>query len=251
MSTSDLPPMRLNPALDRAAIAHELQTRRRVQIKNILPEDVADRLYDCLSKEVEWNTIFSDGDEKVHAMHPTQVAAMTPAQKEWLTNFVNEKARFGYQFIYHNYPLWDLWTKGIAPDIYVFKFVEFVNGPEFLSFIREISGVSSIGMADSQGTLFKSGHFLARHTDRDHTFKGRRMAYVMNMSPVWRTEWGGILEFLDEAGNVEQGFMPCYNTLNLFYVPYWHHVSYVTPFAGAGRYSITGWLRDKQDGTAS
>lgn len=248
MTKRTFPPIHLSKDLDRDAIRDTLRQHRRVQVKDVFPDAVADRLFQCLSKEVEWNTIFSDGDEKVHAMHPIQVSAMTSSQSQWLTDYINNKARYDYQFIYHNYPIWDLLHKKIAPDLYVFKFVEFFNSPEFLDFIRYISEVPSIGMADSQATLFKPGHFLSRHTDRDHTYKGRRMAYVLNMTPEWRTEWGGILEFLDDAGKVIEGFVPCFNTLNLFHVPIWHHVSYVAPFAAGGRYGLTGWLRDKTDG---
>ncbi|MFV3075803.1 2OG-Fe(II) oxygenase [Niveispirillum fermenti] len=244
MNSQKHPAIHLNPSLDRPAIGRALQAGRRAQVKNIFPKPVADALYECLSKQVPWNTIFSEGDQKVHALHPTQVAAMTPAHHQWLTQFVIDRARDGYQSLYENYPIWDLLDKKIAPDLYVFRFVEFFNSPEFLDFIREISGVDSIAMTDAQATLFRNGHFLARHTDGDYRTKGRRMAYVLNMTPVWRTEWGGILEFTDDDGNVIDGFMPAYNTLNLFYVPSWHHVSYVTPFAAAGRYGITGWLRD-------
>lgn len=242
--SNEYPAIRLNPALDRDSIRARLQQDRRAQIRDIFPDEVAQRLHQCMTKEVEWNTIFSDGEDKVHALHPTQVAAMSPAQSQWLANYINDKAKFQYQFLYQNYPIWDLVHNGLAPDLYIFKFVDFLNSTEFLDFIRYISGIDSIGMADSQATLFRSGHFLARHTDCDHTFKGRRMAYVLNMTPYWRPEWGGILEFLDEDGNIAQGFNPSFNTLNLFYVPILHHVSCVTPFAGGGRYSITGWLRD-------
>jgi SM-20-related protein len=237
-------PFVINPNLDKTAIAAALASQRRVQIRNFLSNEKASDLYRCLSQEIEWNTIFSDGDEKVHAMHPTQVTAMNNKQKEWLAEFVTQKARHDFQFIYHNYPVWDLWKKNISPDHELKRFVEFLNDEPFLSFIRSISGIASIGQADAQGTLFKPQHFLTRHTDRDHSYKGRRMAYVMNMTPRWRAEWGGILEFLDADGNVEAGFTPSFNVLNLFYVPCWHHVSYVAPFADGGRYSITGWLRD-------
>jgi Rps23 Pro-64 3,4-dihydroxylase Tpa1-like proline 4-hydroxylase len=37
--------------------------------------------------------------------------------------------------------------------------------------------------------------------------------------------------------------VPAYNSLVLFKVPVWHSVTFVTPFAGEVRYSITGWLK--------
>lgn len=245
MTSADLPVIQLNPALDRADIAARLRRTGRVRIRDLFPDPVARRLHRCLATELPWNTVFNEGDGKVHTLFPNQVAAMTADQKSWLTNFVFERARTGFQFIFNSYPVWDLADQGKAPDLYVFRLLDFLNGPEFLSFIHEISGITGIVMADAQATLFQPHHFLTRHSDRDEA-KGRRMAYVLNLTPAWRAEWGGLLEFLDEAGDVAEGFTPCFNTLNLFTVPAPHHVSYVTPFADGGRYSVTGWLRDRR-----
>ena len=60
---------------------------------------------------------------------------------------------------------------------------------------------------------------------------------------AWRAEWGGLLLFKDDAGEVVEAFTPGFNVLNVFRVPQAHAVSMVTPFAGAPRLSITGWWR--------
>ena len=44
---------------------------------------------------------------------------------------------------------------------------------------------------------------------------------------------------VSEDGNVEGGFVPTFNALNMFEVPQDHAVSYVAPFAPGIRYSIT------------
>jgi Rps23 Pro-64 3,4-dihydroxylase Tpa1-like proline 4-hydroxylase len=59
----------------------------------------------------------------------------------------------------------------------------------------------------------------------------------------WRPDWGGYLQFLDEDGDIVAGYKPRFNALNLFRVPARHNVSYVPPFAPAGRFAITGWFR--------
>jgi Rps23 Pro-64 3,4-dihydroxylase Tpa1-like proline 4-hydroxylase len=51
--------------------------------------------------------------------------------------------------------------------------------------------------------------------------------------------------FYDEDGDCIAGFKPRFNALNLFAVPQRHSVSYVPPFAPAGRFAITGWFRDQ------
>ena len=71
----------------------------------------------------------------------------------------------------------------------------------------------------------------------------RLAAYVLSLTPRWRAEWGGLLEFIGADGHIAAGYVPNFNSLRLFRVPINHHVSCVAPFAMAGRYSITGWLR--------
>jgi len=115
--------------------------------------------------------------------------------------------------------------------------VEFLNAPEFLNLMREITGIPEIARTDGQATLYRPGDFLTVHNDEAKLAK-RLVAYVLNMTPVWRSDWGGALQFI---GNIAEGYVPAFNVLNIFRVPARHAVSAVTPFGGL-RYSITGWL---------
>jgi Rps23 Pro-64 3,4-dihydroxylase Tpa1-like proline 4-hydroxylase len=51
------------------------------------------------------------------------------------------------------------------------------------------------------------------------------------------------LQFIGEDGHITEGYVPRFNALNLLRVPQKHCVSFVTPAATGGRYSVTGWLR--------
>ncbi|HYC03730.1 MAG TPA: 2OG-Fe(II) oxygenase family protein [Azospirillaceae bacterium] len=238
------PPVRLADGLDRAAIAARLAERGRVHIPGILRPDCAARLRDCLEREIAWNATFNDG-AKVHTLHPVQQAAMSPEQLAIIRNFAHERARTGFQFLFRNFPVADVDRAAAGPDLYVFRVFDFLNGPEFLAFAREVTGMAEIALADCQATLYQPGDFLTRHTDLGTAQQKRRAAYVLNMTRDWRTEWGGLLEFTDAAGHVVEGFCPGFNALNLFLVPTPHQVSYVAPFAVGGRYSLTGWLRER------
>ncbi len=70
----------------------------------------------------------------------------------------------------------------------------------------------------------------------------------MNFSKDWREDWGGYLQFFDKEGNIEEGFKPRFNCLNLFKTPMDHAVSYVPPFCGGKRLGVTGWFRDAEYG---
>ena len=90
-----------------------------------------------------------------------------------------------------------------------------------------------------------AGHFLSLHNDRIDT-QERRVAYVLGFTPRWDARWGGLLHFVADDKQTEIDRMtPGFNTLTLFRVPQWHHVSEVLPAAEELRYSISGWLRDK------
>jgi len=120
--------------------------------------------------------------------------------------------------------------------------VAFLNSPQFLWFARDLTGMADIAFTDAQATRYRAGHFLPAHDDNT-SGTNRLAAYVLSFTSAWRPKWGGLLEFLDDASQVEAGFVPSFNALKLFRVPMTHYVSIVAPYATVGRYSITGWLR--------
>ena len=70
---------------------------------------------------------------------------------------------------------------------------------------------------------------------------------MLNLTPRWNAEWGGLLCFLDDEGRVTQTYTPTWNAMNLLKVPQPHFVSFVAPYASAARCSVTGWMRAALD----
>jgi Rps23 Pro-64 3,4-dihydroxylase Tpa1-like proline 4-hydroxylase len=117
-----------------------------------------------------------------------------------------------------------------------------MRSPAFLQFARVMTGFDQIVNVDMQATRYRAGHFLTAHDDGVEG-KGRLAAYVLNFTPGWRADYGGILQFIDHDGHVAEGLVPAFNALNVFKVPALHSVSTVAPFVTASRLSLTGWLR--------
>ncbi len=160
-----------------------------------------------------------------------------------LIAMAHEEAVDGFQFIFDRLRLGRAKAMRLAIPQALYDLHALFNSEPFLDFARRLTGDDRIAYADAQPTRYLPGHFLNRHTD-EHVDAGRLYAYVLNVSPDWRAEWGGLLMFLDEEGAVTETFTPTFGTLNVFQVPQSHAVSMVAPFAGAPRYSITGWWRD-------
>ena len=205
-----------------------------MQIRDLLTESSARTLLHKLQHETRWTVTFNDGEQQ------REVQQYDGNLRRNLTYAAWERARTNFQYIYERHALsWDH-EPYPDPDDYYARVVEFLNAPEFLGLMRGITGIAGLASTDGQATLYRPGDFLTVHDD-DAKLAKRMVAYVLNLTPVWRSDWGGTLEFLDESGNIAQGYVPAFNVLNIFRVPARHAVTAITPFGGL-RYSITGWL---------
>jgi len=231
----------LGPGHDRRLLARVFREHGRLHIPDILEDGAARRLHHCLAEETPWNTLFNSG-EKIYDLSPHAFVGLGEARRRHLMAAVAANARQGFQYHYDNHRLSEAGEPYAERSHFFARAVAFLNGPEFLAFAREVTGMADIALADAQATAYGPGHFLTRHDDLLPE-KKRRAAYVLSMTPGWRAEWGGLLAFLDADGHVAEGYVPAFNALNLLRVPQPHFVSEVASYAGGLRYSIAGWLR--------
>ena len=226
---------------EEAALAERLARTGRVQIPDVLTEGSARGLLDA-ARDAAFQTVTLGG--KGHVDLPAAwLESLTPAQRADMGRVAQEAATDRFHYLYDNYPLWDLNEAGTLAAPWT-DLVAFLNGEAFLDVARRITGEPRIAFADAQLTRYRRGHFLTAHDDGVEG-KNRYYAYVLNLSPQWRTEWGGLLMFHSDEGHVSEAFLPRFNTLNLLRVPAVHSVSQVALFAGDDRLAVTGWLRGR------
>jgi len=240
----------INPDLDRAALAEEFKPHRRVQIRDVLTRETAEEIRDVLGRQTPWGIAMQAGIADPPG--PQQILPkdmQTDAGRKRLQEISQSShdaaAAGDYAFRYAQYSLvqgyLEKWNEGGPHDL----ILEYLNTPEFLELVGDVTGVEGLVKADGQATLYAQQHFLAHHID-SHVDEGWKVAYVMNFTmDEWKPDWGGYLNFFDDDGDIAQGFRPRFNALNLFKVPQPHNVSFVPPFAPVGRFAITGWLRDR------
>jgi Rps23 Pro-64 3,4-dihydroxylase Tpa1-like proline 4-hydroxylase len=240
----------LNKGLDPLRLAESYREHGRLQITNFLSEDSADALHRELSGSQDWRLAVNRGEEIRH-FGLEEVAAWPDERRKLLDRAVTMGGRFGFQFRY------DVIRTDQTSGPLLSALAGFLSSPELVDFMRIVTGASDIAFADAHASRYRPGHFLTTHDDHADTM-GRRAAYVLNLTPMWRPDWGGILQFYDHLGNIVRGFTPGYNQLNIFKVPQPHSVTWVTPLAAEPRYAVTGWLRatggatvDDQSGNAA
>ncbi len=232
-------PMRLNPALDREALAERLARDGRLQVLDVLETDSAEAVARCLEVDTPWSYTFWDG-QAARVVPPPGLAGLPAGQREGVGRFLMAQARAGFSYSYSMYPMQDSALDRRDPGLLLHQVFDFLNGPQMLDLIRTLLRRPGVGRADAQATRFGPGDFLTVHDDLVED-AGRECAYVLNFTRQWRTDWGARLDFYDAHGNGEGSFKPNFNSLNLFRIPRQHAVTFVPPFAGGYRYAISGW----------
>jgi Rps23 Pro-64 3,4-dihydroxylase Tpa1-like proline 4-hydroxylase len=233
---------RLNPKLDAARLACKFKSAGRVQIADFLHSGGAERLFEHIRAREDWHLVLNDGD-KLFELDRAAQAALSLEARSQLDIAVYQGARAGFQFRYETLRVPDAESARRAEATLLTAFASFMSSPEVLGFLKRVTGTQrSIAFADAQATAYGPHHFLTGHDDAV-VGKSRVAAYVLSLTPQWKVEWGGLLIFHRQAGDVEEAYMPSFNTLNVFTVPQLHSVSYVSPFVPHRRYSVTGWLR--------
>ena len=231
----------IDPSLDGRRLAPVFARFGRLHLPGFLRESGAQALIDALAGTDGW-TVSTLGAGSTIDIPATAFASADDAARAALIASAHGEARSGFHYMFESLRISDL-VEAAAPVPPVLEALyDWLNGEAFLAFAREISGFEDLVYVDAQATRYLPGHYLNQHDDaRDGA--GRRLAYVLNLTPHWRPDWGGLLAFIDGDGHVAEAYSPAFNALNLFRVPQPHMVTSVAPFAGGPRLSITGWIR--------
>jgi SM-20-related protein len=241
--------LRLNPELDLDHFAALYAETGLVQIPNVLDAATADHVHTLLSKHLSWRLVFPKLDTPtanhgaVELLTQADIQRLGKAEMQSRIARVMERARRNIGYLYSTYPMIQAYLEGWDPGHPIHDLTSFLNSPEFLAVGRKVINCPGLTKVDCQATLYGPGQFLTRHVDEGMN-QERRAAYTFGFTRNWQTDWGGLLMFIDDALDIERALLPRFNTLSLFDGRKVHAVSAVSPFAGAGRYQITGWLRD-------
>jgi hypothetical protein len=234
-------PLDLNPGADVETARVAYAQSGACSLEHVLATPAAQRLLAAAQAWPRWNRVtLVDG---VHRdFDAAQMDVLDPARRAGFEALVNRGGQEGFQYLFDNVALYDAGRAGRLEDPTFRAAFDLVRSEPFINLGRALTGVEEIRFADCQLTRYLPGHFLTRHDDNIEG-KNRVAAFVLNLTPDWSADFGGVLNLLEANGDVGRGFTPTFNRLTLFKVPQPHSVSVVAPFAPAPRYAVTGWFR--------
>lgn len=226
-----------NPLVNIDAVATEYKADKRARIFSALDDMTAQQLSQYIQDEVTFEAAFVlEGQPKTASFD--FLKAQAPKDMQKLMQEIYLQASQGVGFLYGRH-LVDPKSK---QDNLVQQAFNFLNAPTTIDAIKKISGFDDIKAASAQVTRYLPNNFLTRHNDINPNEK-RRVAYVLNLSPQWHPDWGGLLQFYQKDGVPRDAWAPVFNSLSLFDAEHVHAVTSVAPFAVNPRLAITGWFR--------
>lgn len=237
-------PLHLNQTLRPEAYRSVFKAHRRLHIPSILEPSSATFLHKLVSEDAEWT-------RSIHLAAGTDVditmdelKAMSADERADLERSLFESNTDKVSYIFDTVRITAAMDLGRPVAEPMRGLHDFVNGRPFLDFMTRLTGDGRVGFADVMATRYLPGHHATAHGDEDADHS-RLYAFVLNLTPEWRADWGGVLMFHDEDGHIAEGYVPKFNALNVFAVPQTHSVSAVSRLARGPRLSITGWIHAK------
>ena len=222
----------LNPeAMKAYCRAFTSHPARALVLKDFLVDEVAERLSRFLSREAQFKPVYGLYS-RVHK--DGNISDVT--RDAWLE--AQEQNRF-YK--------WSDYAGFFDEFRHSSNLSEFQNfllafrADSFKRYFEAISGLSFGPAPLINAYSYKAGDFLSSHTD---DVKSKRLSFVFYLSPHWEHRFGGILNLIDQSGDLTQ-IQPDYNSLTVFDVTARteHFVSPVEPCAGENaRLTISGWF---------
>lgn len=232
--------IQINPELNPEELHKIYRDEGRLQVHNFFTVETANYLLQLMLENDNWNLAYNEGGN-FYESPISELDNLSSSQKNSFMKQIFSGATDKFQYIFIQYCMTQAIRLGEEKDHPLHQVEAFLNSSYYLDFMRILTGDDSIKKADSTATIFDKEHFLTTHDDT-HSTHDRVAACAFSLNKNWDRNWGGHLAFFDEDGNIEQAFVPSFNTLNIFSIPQQHSVQQVAPFAAEKRYSLLSWL---------
>lgn len=127
----------LNPALDADTIAAAYGRDGRVHIPNILTEQSAARVHQCLAQETDYTLLCQVGMDQAQAW---RVATLDPRKERELMAATYGRARDRFEYFYDAHSLSKEGEPYPNAAHYLAEINRFLNGDALLDFVRKVTG---------------------------------------------------------------------------------------------------------------
>jgi Rps23 Pro-64 3,4-dihydroxylase Tpa1-like proline 4-hydroxylase len=231
----------LDDSLELGELSAEFARSGRIQILRVLRPDSALLLSELLAAERHWGLSLAAGSIGRRFLQIDARQRLSGQQVREIFEAAYGDAGRSRSHLYETLSLTNYHSASSHAAMLYAQLLQFMGSARFLGFVRAVSGFTEIRSTTAVACRYSAGHFYASHID-EIGGAGHRASFVLNLSQEWQPQWGGILQFKGAQGDVEDAYLPRFNSLSLFVASQAHAVSIVSPYAPRPRHSIAGAL---------
>jgi SM-20-related protein len=236
----------ISPRLDRARYREEFQHNGHVHLDNFLNAAGALALFQYLERDVQWRT-FVVARERLLGTPAGSSYESSPEDDREICDTAVAAANDGFACVFDADHLFAEDEAGVAGgeghpvESRLGEFGRFFSSETLLEFVRSLTGRMPIIRGDARAMRLRRGHFVSFHeATRSADRSGRRLATaLLNLTPEWKIEWGGLLSFRSRRQCGVEAYCPCFNSLDLYAFPHGNWLTQVAPYALGPRLSIS------------
>lgn len=231
----------LSDSFDVECLRASFDQKRRLFVSHVLRSDCAVRLHQHLAKERSWGLSLAAGFIGRRFASPAKYHQFTRSEIRNAFDVAYSDCGACGSHLFESVPLPapNRQESGVEP--YLAHLAEFLSSDAFVALVRQLTGMMDVRAVVASACRYRAGHFYASHVDTNGG-KTHRVSFVLNLTRGWQAQWGGLLQFKGPTGDIEEAYVPRFNSLHLFSPTQAHAVSMVTPYARGARYSIGGAL---------
>lgn len=228
--------LKLNKKLDAKAAAKEYKKAGRVRLTDVLDKASAETMFGLLRDHCIWDWTYRDGT-KLKKISGRELNDKIQRRQREFYDKVYSQARNNSQHLFFTCPL-TFNRDGVEPPPLT-EVETFFKSDEFRDLIRQIAGRKDGDLIDTQARWFNRDQFQTDNFDWIDESDNALM-FDLSLAAGWRTDWGGLLQFLDGDGNIEEVWQAGFNSLDVIALPCRRAVSYVPPYMGSFHLGVTG-----------
>lgn len=246
--------LELDSGVRASDLRKEFRELGHARIRNFLTSSSAEALYHRLVSKVRWYTYVIANEKLMRAHRDEDECAVLQESIEILT-YAYEGADLGFSCCYdadRHFPEDVITEEGVHPNTQVLSndhstdllgcVDRFMNLEETQEVAKEVLGLNMIQSIALRAIRLRPGHFVTFNSATrfaDRTGK-RRAGFFLNLTPEWKPEWGGSLQFRTPRGGVIEGYLPMFNSLDLITFPHGYWINSISPFAKSQIIAIEG-----------
>lgn len=227
---------KLQANLDLDYWARAFQQDMRCRVVDVMPIHSAQSMVESIQAHAEFRQAHILNNQ-YREISKAEFSRLSHEDRTQLVRNVYQQAQLGVGFWYGRKGL-DRKSERPLAEIY-----RWLSSHEVLTAVQAITGNPGLKSLSAQISSFAPGDFLTRHRD-EVTAERRRIAFVLNLTPEWHPDWGGLLQFFHDNGDTRDAWSPLFNSLCLFDVKHVHSVTTIAPFTPKPRLAISGWFHD-------